>query len=107
MNLSTTQGEISVKTDNFNLTGDIPSENLRPNRSCSCRLKKSTSTEVQKASKNQNLMKLKQKKDQQTDLYALALLLAEAQSRDQQDRQTNFINNLSRICDQFATGRKK
>ena len=52
-------------------------------------------------------MKLKQKKDQQTDLYALALLLAEAQSRNQQDRQTNFINNLSRICDQFATGRKK
>ena len=52
-------------------------------------------------------MKLKQKKDQQTDLYALALLLAEAQSRNQQDRQTNFINNLSRICDQFATGRQK
>ena len=52
-------------------------------------------------------MKLKQKKDQQTDLYALALLLAEAQSRDQKDREINFINNLSRICDQFATGRQK
>ena len=62
---------------------------------------------MQKASKNQNLMKFKQKKDQQTDLYALALLLAEAQSRDQQDRETNFINNLSRICDQFAAVKQK
>jgi len=52
-------------------------------------------------------MKLKQKKDQQTDLYALALLLAEAQSRDQQDREINFINNLSRICDQFAAVKQK
>ena len=102
MNLSTTQAEISVKTDNFNFTRDISSENLRPNYSYSCKLKKSTSTGVQKASKNQNLIKLKQTKDQQTDLHAFALPLAEVLSRNQQNRQTAFINNLSRICDQFA-----
>ena len=38
------------------------------------------------------------------NLYELALLLADGQSRDSEHRWANFIDNLSRICDEFASG---
>ncbi len=41
------------------------------------------------------------------NLYELSLILAEAQSRNNQDRWDCFINNLSRICDTFATSRQR
>ena len=42
-----------------------------------------------------------------TSLYELSLVLSEGQSRHKKDRWNCFINNLSRICDEFATSRKK
>jgi len=41
-----------------------------------------------------------------TNLYELALLLAEAKSRHSQDRWGCFIDNLSQICDAFATSQQ-
>jgi len=41
------------------------------------------------------------------NLYELSLILAEAQSRNDHDRWGCFINNLSRICDAFATSRQR
>ena len=42
-----------------------------------------------------------------TNLYELSLVLSEGQSRHKKDRWNRFINNLSRICDEFATSRKR
>ena len=42
-----------------------------------------------------------------TNLYELALLLAEAKSRHSQDRWGCFIDHLSQICDVFATSRQQ
>ena len=42
-----------------------------------------------------------------TNLYELALLLAEAKSRNSQDRWGCFIDNLAQICDVFATSRQQ
>jgi hypothetical protein len=36
------------------------------------------------------------------NFFELALLLADEQSRQQGDRWASFIDNLSRICDEFA-----
>jgi hypothetical protein len=36
------------------------------------------------------------------NFYELAVLLADAQSRDSESHWEDFIDNLSRICDQFA-----
>ena len=41
-----------------------------------------------------------------TNLYELALLLAEEKSRHSQDRWGCFIDNLSQICDAFATSQQ-
>ena len=49
-----------------------------------------------------NLMKLENKTKHGTNLYKLALLLAQAQSRKSENRGENFIDNLARICDQFS-----
>ena len=40
------------------------------------------------------------------NLYDLALLLAEAQSRNSKNRHACFIENLSRICDAFAISKQ-
>lgn len=37
------------------------------------------------------------------NFYELALLLADGQSRHSENRWGSFIDNLSRICDEFAT----
>ena len=37
------------------------------------------------------------------NLYELALLLADGQSRNSDSRWESFIDNLSRICDKFAS----
>ena len=42
-----------------------------------------------------------------TNLYELALLLAEEKSRHSQDRWGCFIDNLSQICDAFAPSRQQ
>ena len=42
-----------------------------------------------------------------TNLYELSLVLSEGQSRHKKDRWNCFINNLSRICDEFATSRTR
>ena len=42
-----------------------------------------------------------------TNLYELSLVLSEGQSRHKNDRWNCFINNLSRICDEFATSRTR
>ena len=53
-----------------------------------------------------DLMKLENKTKYKTDLYKLALLLAQAQSRKNEDRGENFIDNLARICDQFSKSKQ-
>tara|TARA_B100000700_G_C14746579_1_gene715498 strand:+ start:103 stop:258 length:156 start_codon:yes stop_codon:yes gene_type:complete len=51
-------------------------------------------------------MKLENKTKYKTDLYKLALLLAQAQSRKNEDGGENFIDNLARICDQFSKSKQ-
>ena len=41
------------------------------------------------------------------NLYNFALILADAQSRSSKDSHACFIDNLSRICDEFATSRQQ
>lgn len=55
-----------------------------------------TDTEVKIADK-----KLKQDKD--LDYYELALYFAAVKAKDEEFRWEQFIDNLSYICDQFAT----
>ena len=47
-------------------------------------------------------MIIKQSQKNPTNFYELALLLADGQSRQNDYRWGDFIDNLSRICDDFA-----
>lgn len=42
-----------------------------------------------------------------TNLYELALMLANGQSRNDENSDSSFVNNLSRICDGFAEIRQR
>ena len=42
-----------------------------------------------------------------TDLYEIALMLADGQSRNNKSRDSSFVDNLSRICDGFAESRQR
>ena len=42
-----------------------------------------------------------------TNLYELALMLANGQSRNDENGDSSFVNNLSRICDEFAKSRQR
>ena len=42
-----------------------------------------------------------------TNLYELALILANGQSRSDENSDSSFVNNLSRICDGFAESRQR
>ena len=42
-----------------------------------------------------------------TNLYELALMLANGQSRNGENGDSSFVNNLSRICDEFAKSRQR
>ncbi|MBP96543.1 hypothetical protein CMK18_11375 [Candidatus Poribacteria bacterium] len=42
-----------------------------------------------------------------TNLYELALILANGQSRSDENSASSFVNNLSRICDGFAESRQR
>ena len=42
-----------------------------------------------------------------TDLYEIALMLADGQSRNNKSRDSSFVDNLSRICDEFAKSRQR
>ena len=42
-----------------------------------------------------------------TNLYELALMLANGQSRNGENGDSSFVNNLSRICDGFAESRQR
>ena len=42
-----------------------------------------------------------------TNLYELALMLANGQSRNDENGDSSFVNNLSRICDGFAESRQR
>ena len=42
-----------------------------------------------------------------TNLYELALILANGQSRSDENGDSSFVNNLSRICDEFAESRQR
>ena len=42
-----------------------------------------------------------------TNLYELALILANGQSRSDENGDSSFVNNLSRICDRFAESRQR
>jgi len=44
---------------------------------------------------------------QQTNFYELALLLADGQARRNKHYWMDFIDNLSRICDNFASHRTR
>ena len=41
------------------------------------------------------------------NLYELALILANGQSRSDENSDSSFVNNLSRICDGFAESRQR
>jgi hypothetical protein len=47
-------------------------------------------------------MNTKPTREAYPNFYELALLLADAQSRNSESHWEDFIDNLSRICDQFA-----
>ena len=42
-----------------------------------------------------------------TNLYEIALMLANGQSRNDENGDSSFVNNLSRICDGFAESRQR
>ena len=42
-----------------------------------------------------------------TNVYELALILANGQSRSDENSDSSFVNNLSRICDGFAESRQR
>ena len=42
-----------------------------------------------------------------TNLYEFALMLANGQSRNDENGDSSFVNNLSRICDGFAESRQR
>ena len=42
-----------------------------------------------------------------TNLYELALMLANGQSRNDENGDSSFVDNLSRICDEFAKSRQR
>ena len=42
-----------------------------------------------------------------TNLYELALMLANGQSRNDENGDSSFVNNLYRICDGFAESRQR
>jgi hypothetical protein len=53
--------------------------------------------------KDGNQMKTKDSQRDYPNFYELALLLADGQSRASESRWESFIDNLSRICDEFAS----
>ena len=62
---------------------------------------------LQLAKHQQTLQTIDNNSHLTTNLYELALLLAEEQSQNSQDRWACFIDNLSQICDEFATSRQQ
>ncbi len=48
-------------------------------------------------------MTVKQNRSNHPNFYEFALLFADGQSRPKEERRGTFIDNLSRICDEFAS----
>ena len=68
-----------------------------------CKLAPIFSMNTRHHKKKGQKMQKKQSPKNYPNLYELTLLLADAQSRDSEYRWASFVDNLSRICDKFAS----